>query len=184
MRKFPYNDPMLGVKITKKIHKVVVNAFDTFLEMIQIPRGAYEPTDESMITTALREFREETKCQSRNINLYKNFVDLSWTDDGDQWNYRIYVGKIFQPFEFTKSVHDFRPCVINISKNNNKYKCKIDINSLDKQHEILLIMNINEYYKFMVNEQLPNYNYADCYKQCLNTIMTMSYRKPTGQIME
>lgn len=187
MRKFPYNDPLLGVKITRKIdNTVVVSTFKTFLEMIQIPRGAQETNDETMMNTALREFREETKCKSRNINMYQNFVDLSWMDDGDLWEYRIYIGKIFRAFEFNKKFHEFRPCVINISKSNNKYACKIDANSLDKHHEILVIMNINEYYRFMINEQLTNYESkgAGYYKKCLDTIMALSYRKPTGTIME
>lgn len=185
MRKFPYDDPMMAVKIRKKNDRIFINTFNTFLEMIQIPRGAHESKDKSMMTTALREFREETKCMSRNINMYKNFVDLSWNDGGDKWDYRIYIGRIYTPFEFNKMFHDFRPCIINISKNNNKYECKIDMNSMDTRHEILVVMNINEYYRFMVNEQLSNYDAsAQYYKDCLNTIMTLSYRKPNGRIME
>lgn len=184
MRKFPYDDPMLSVKFIEKNNLIVINTFKTFLEMIQIPRGAYEPDDTSMLTTAIREFREETKCKNQNISMYKNYVDLSWSDNGVQWDYRIYIGRITTDFEFDKSVHDFRQCIINVSINNNKYRCMIDVNSMKKHHEILVIMNINEYYKFMINEQLMNYaGYARRYKDCLDRIMTLSYRKPTGEVV-
>lgn len=58
--------------------------------------------------------------------------------------------------------------------------CKIDVNTLNNPwSETLIIMNINDYYRFMIYEQLENYNeYSIVYKKSLNKIMFLSNRKP------
>lgn len=185
LRKFPYDEPDLRIttKISADNNCVLINVFTPFLEMIQIPRGSCEPIDGSdKMATAIREFREETKCKNTKITVYNSTIELSWMDCGTEWKYIIYVGKLSSRLKFDIKKHDIRPCVINISKSNEKYKCFIDAKTLgNMRKETVLIMNINEYYRFMINEQLGNYKeYAPGYRDCLNTIMRLSYRKPSG----
>lgn len=162
---------------------VSINVFNVFLEMVQIPRGSCESSNDSMLHTAVREFRDETKCKSKNINVYSDCVTLSWEDCGTCWTYKIYIGRLDDMFKFDYDRQDIRPCVINVSKTNTRYNCFVDARTLRNQwSETLLIMNIYDYYKFMVNEQLPNYNnHASVYKKCLDQIMMLSYRKPKSE---
>lgn len=182
LRKFPYDNPALCIKYKIDNKRVSINVFSAFLEMIQIPRGASESTDDSALHTAVREFREETKCMSKNINVYSDRVTLTWKDCGVEWKYEIYIGKIDESFKFDRNRQGIMPCIINVSKTNARYKCFVDIKTLKNPwRETLIIMNIYDYYKFMVNEQLANYKeHAGVYKKCLDHILMLSYRKPKG----
>lgn len=149
--------------------------------MIQIPRRSSEPIDNnSTLKTAFREFKKETKCKNKNIVMCKESVIITWKDCGIQWSYQIYIGKIQNDFEFESVKHNFKDCIINVSKSNTRYRCKIDVNTLNNPwSETLIIMNINDYYRFMIYEKLENYNeYSIVYKKSLNQIMFLSNRKP------
>lgn len=182
LRKFPYDNPSMNINYKVDNNFVSINVFNVFLEMIQIPRGSSESKDHSILHTAIREFREETKCISKNINVYSDRVTLKWNDGGTQWEYEIFIGKVDDVFKFDGKRHDIRPCMIKVLKTNARYKCFVDTYTLRNPWcETLIIMNIYDYYKFMINEQLENYKeHSKIYKKSLDHIMMLSYRKPHG----
>ncbi|CAA3004321.1 ADP-ribose pyrophasphatase [Olea europaea subsp. europaea] len=74
-----------------------------FPEILQIPRGRQEPSDKSVLVTALREYHEETKCSNAKIFVYPESFSLEWDDGGITWTYELFVGFCHEPLTFESS---------------------------------------------------------------------------------
>ncbi|KAF6208306.1 hypothetical protein GE061_016760 [Apolygus lucorum] len=79
--------------------KDIISFDSSFPEMIQLPRGHVEPRDK-FVTAAIREFKEETKCINKNVQIFTDCFDLCWEDENRTWYYKMYVAYSNEDFIF------------------------------------------------------------------------------------
>lgn len=192
IKKKPYNltTNKYFVKVTRRKKSVHINIVCPFLEMLQIPRGRTEKTDVRSQVTAVREFREETKCINSDIIIYNTTCTISWTDASRIWKYDIFIGKTNSLFEFDmKKINLCRAEITFRSSDTGRIVRIIALidkfTIFDRYKETLLVVKINDYISIM-NEQLLTYanvNERLAYKHFLDIVRVITYRKPSGPII-
>lgn len=192
IKKKPYNmtTNRYFVKVSKGKKSVHVNIVCPFLEMLQIPRGRIEKTDTCLKATAVREFREETKCTNPDIYIYNTTFTISWTDASRIWEYNIFIGKANSLFKFDASKINLCRAYITFRCSNTNRIVRIvalidSCTVFDCYKETLLVVKINDYIA-MMKEQLLSYASIQerlAYTNFLTVVRAITHRKPSGPII-
>ncbi len=145
---------------------------DAFLEKIQIPRGNYEIGDKDLMSTAIREFSEETHCQNKYVYIYNKPFVLYWTDANSVWSYNIFIGCTDDEMMFSFESKTLKPLSLYVGNNKvSHFQCwtrPVAKESEDECGRNILVMSLNDYIDYMKKVQLKYYegqnNYIDFFK--------------------
>lgn len=192
IKKKPYNSTTnkYFVKVSKRKKIIHLKIVCPFLEMLQIPRGRIEKKDGRSQITAIREFREETKCLNSDIIIYNINSTISWTDAAQIWDYDIFLGKSNNLFKFDTTKINLCPTEIDfrcsVTGHVVRISASIDRNTVfDLYKETLLVIKIHDYITIMKEQLLVYSNIQErlAYKQFLDVARAMMWRKPSGSVI-
>lgn len=168
-------------------------ASQSFLEMVQIPRGLKEKYDKDLLQTATREFCEETLCINSPLYINCEPVQLFWNDNGKRWSYNIFTAVVqtrfyfaFDPSEMCTS--DFT--VQGASGDYHTYRLHTSVISVSTYTGIknrLVVMKVTDYIDYMKKCQLQHYgenNYFHLFER-LELMRTNSFNETNdGEILK
>jgi hypothetical protein len=152
-------------------NSIVTTNADAFLEKIQIPRGNREIGDKDLMSTAIREFSEETLCQNKHVYIYNKPFVLYWTDANSVWSYNIFVGCTDDEMMFSFESKTLKPLYLSVDNNESYFRCwtrPVAKESEDECGRNILIMSLRDYMDYMKKVQLKFYegqnNYIEFFK--------------------
>ncbi len=162
--------PYKNIYNTKNYKQCMSNS-DVFLEKIQIPRGNRESKDRDLMSTAIREFSEETMCQNKYVYIYNKPFVLYWTDANTVWSYNIFVGCTDDEMMFSFDASTLKSIRLSFNSSHHHFRCWTRRVAKESERDCerdLLIMSLNDYVNYMNDIQLKCYkgktNYIDFFK--------------------
>lgn len=140
-----------------------VDCSNVFLEMIQIPRGLKEKGDTDLVSTAVREFCEETLCANDTLYVSTDPMDLYWYDAGDRWSYTIYTATVDSRFYFAFNTSAMRPvdvtfrCSPYSTFTYRLHTAAVSLTRTGGTIGCVVVMNTTDYVDYMRKVQLAHY---------------------------
>lgn len=151
------------------------------VERISIPRGHAHFADSNSLTTAIREFVEETKLVPKAMYVYDETFTLTWTDDDREYSYIIYIGCI----STNDMLKEAYPCseYINSAIKTTKNGLEIEFTPYRgknyEERRKLVIIAMNDYIHYMNKYQVGLYtksNYIE-FLQFIKNVIFVSRKK-------